>query len=115
MAKVKNEKTDGIITVSQGVPMGSREDETDWDRLHAMTEEEIERNAREDPETLCLEDCDLTQLRVVTPPEKKQISVRMDGDVVDWFQSLGKGYQTRMNAVLRAYMESRKREGAMEK
>ena len=30
MAKVKNEKTDGIITVSQGVPVGSREDETDW-------------------------------------------------------------------------------------
>ena len=115
MAKVKNEKTDGIITVSQGVPVGSREDETDWDRLHAMTKKEIERNAREDPDTLCLEDCDLTQLRVVTPPEKKQISVRMDGDVVDWFQSLGKGYQTQMNAVLRAYMESRKREGAMQK
>ena len=107
MAKVKNEKTDGIITVSQGVPVGSREDGTDWDRLHAMTEEDIERNAREDPDTLCLEDCDLTQLRVVTPT-KKQISLRMDGDVVDWFQSLGKGYQTRMNAVLRAYMEARK-------
>ncbi len=115
MDKVKNEKTDGIITVFQGVPVGSGEDETDWDRLHAMPEEEIERNAREDPNTLCLEDCDLTQLRVVPPTKKKQISLRMDDDVVDWFQSLGKGYQTQMNAVLRAYMEARKREGAMQK
>ena len=34
--------------------------------------------------------------------------MRLDADIVDWFKSQGKGYQTRMNAVLRAYYESRK-------
>ncbi len=40
------------------------------------------------------------------PESKKPISLRVDRDVLDWFKSQGEGYQTRMNAVLRAYMES---------
>ena len=36
---------------------------------------------------------------------KKQLTVRLDQDVVDWFKSQGKGYQSRMNAVLRAFYE----------
>ena len=108
MSRGTRKKKDRITSVSRGVPVGSKEDETDWHRLNAMTEEEIERNAREDPDSLRLEDCDLTQLRVVMPKRKKQISLRIDNDVVDYFQSFGRGYQTRMNAVLRAYMEAQK-------
>ncbi len=108
MSRVRNNKKGRITSVSQGVPVGSKEDETDWHRLNAMTEEEIERNASEDPDSLRLEDCDLTQLRVVMPKRKKQLSLRIDNDVVDYFQSFGRGYQTRMNAVLRAYMEAQK-------
>ncbi len=40
---------------------------------------------------------------------KKAISLRVDLDVLEWFRETGKGYQTRMNAVLRAYMEAQKR------
>lgn len=40
---------------------------TDWERVKNMTEEEIERNAREDPDTLLLEDCDMSKLQVVLP------------------------------------------------
>ncbi len=108
MSRITNKKKDKITSVSQGVPVGSKKDKTDWHRLDTMTEEEIERNAREDPDSLRLEDCDLTQLRVVMPKRKKQISLRIDNDVVDFFQSFGRGYQTRMNAVLRAYMEAQK-------
>ena len=36
---------------------------------------------------------------------KKQLTMRLDQDVVDWFKSQGTGYQTRMNAVLRAFYE----------
>ncbi|WP_246102731.1 BrnA antitoxin family protein [Rhizobium straminoryzae] len=35
---------------------------------------------------------------------KAQVTMRIDSDVLDWFRAQGKGYQTRMNAVLKAYM-----------
>jgi len=40
----------------------------------------------------------------VTPRAKKLLSVRLDNEVVDWFRAQGRGYQTRMNAVLLAYV-----------
>lgn len=40
------------------------------------------------------------------PLRKEAISFRVDQDVLDWFRSQGKGYQTHMNAVLRTYMEA---------
>ena len=40
------------------------------------------------------------------PRPKKGVYVRLDADVLDWLKSKGKGYQTRMNAMLRALMES---------
>lgn len=44
--------------------------------------------------------------RLVMPAEagKKAVSIRLDEDVIDWFRGQGKGYLSRMNAVLRAYM-----------
>ena len=41
------------------------------------------------------------------PRGKKQITLQLDTDVLAWFKSLGKGYQTRINAVLRRYMVAR--------
>ena len=42
---------------------------------------------------------------MVYPEDSKtQLTVRFDSDLVDWFKASGKGYQTRMNAVLRAYV-----------
>ncbi len=50
-----------------------------------------------------------------TPPTKTLLSLRVDSDVVEWFRAQGRGYQSRMNALLRAYMDahrqSRKRAG----
>jgi uncharacterized protein (DUF4415 family) len=40
------------------------------------------------------------------PKTKPLISIRLDSDVLEWFKSQGAGYQTRMNAVLRMYMEA---------
>jgi len=39
-------------------------------------------------------------------PVKQLLSVRLDADVVAWFKASGDGYQTRMNAALREYVES---------
>ena len=43
---------------------------------------------------------------IVLPKPKASVSIRLDQEVLDWFKSQGKGYQTRINALLRAYMEA---------
>ena len=48
--------------------------------------------------------------RVVTPPGKTSVHLRLDSDIVEWFRAQGKGHLTRMNAVLRAYVDARRRE-----
>jgi uncharacterized protein (DUF4415 family) len=39
-------------------------------------------------------------------PRKTLLSLRLDADVIEWFRGQGPGYQSRMNALLRAYMEA---------
>jgi uncharacterized protein (DUF4415 family) len=39
------------------------------------------------------------------PPLKKPVSIRLDADIIDFFKAQGAGYQTRINAVLRHYVE----------
>ncbi|MGH8552575.1 MAG: BrnA antitoxin family protein, partial [Methylococcales bacterium] len=43
------------------------------------------------------------------PPPKKEIHIRLDTDILDWFKSHGTGYQARINAVLRSYVQARQR------
>ncbi len=81
-------------------------DQTNLKRLDALTEEEIEEAARSDEDSLLLEECDINSLQIVMPKAKQSISLRVDPDVLLYFKSMGKGYQTRMNAVLRAYMKT---------
>jgi uncharacterized protein (DUF4415 family) len=40
------------------------------------------------------------------PPTKKQLTIRLDADVLDWLRGHGRGYQTRINRILRVVMES---------
>ena len=79
--------------------------ETDYARLDAMTDEDIARAVAEDPDAGPL-DIDWSKARVVFPPGKENVTLRVDRDVLAWFRSTGKGFHTRMNAVLRAYMEA---------
>ena len=46
---------------------------------------------------------------VELPLPKQAISLRVDHDVLEWFRSTGKGYQSLMNAVLRSYVEAKKK------
>lgn len=48
----------------------------------------------------------LRKATVAWPPTKKQLTIRVDADVLDWLKSQGKGYQTRINRILRMVMES---------
>lgn len=52
---------------------------------------------------------DWLTVEVRAPQAKKPVTLRVDADVLDWFKSLGKGYQTKINAVLRRFKESRER------
>jgi len=75
-----------------------------------MTEEEVEGTSP--PELKDLADEFWRDAVVVAPSPKKAISLRVDEDVLTWFKSQGPRYQTRMNAVLRAYMTAARRTGS---
>lgn len=85
------------------------EDKTDWARVDAMTDEDIERAMRDDPDWQDFMDIDWSKAKMVIPDRKKAISIRLDPDIIDFFQATGKDYQTRINAVLRHFVEEQKR------
>lgn len=85
------------------------ESKTDWARVDAMTDEDIERAMRDDPDWQDFIDIDWSKAVMVIPQKKKAISIRLDEDIVDFFQATGKGYQTRINAVLRHFITEQKR------
>lgn len=76
----------------------------DRKRVLRMTEEEIMRTSP--PELADLPDDFWKDAVVVEPILKEPISLRVDEDVLAWFRKSGPRYQTRMNAVLRRYMEA---------
>lgn len=73
-------------------------------RMDRITEEDIARGIAADPDAHEVTDEEWARAVWVEPVLKQQISVRIDGDVLDWFRATGKNYQTRMNAVLRTYV-----------
>lgn len=77
---------------------------TDWAKFDALTDEDIARAVADDPDAAPL-DLDWSKAKIYYPKGKMPVSMRIDPDVVAFFKSTGKGFQTRMNAVLRAYME----------
>ena len=87
-----------------------RKGRTDWQRIDAMPEEEVEANALSDPDNPSWNAEELRNASLVMPGErgKTPISIRLDEEVLDYFRSQGRGYQSRINAVLKAYVRSRK-------
>ena len=83
------------------------ESRTDWPKVDAMTEGELEASITADPDDVH-EAPDWSQAIPGLPPRKEHINIRIDTDVLAWFRQTGRGYQTRMNNVLRAFVESRR-------
>jgi uncharacterized protein (DUF4415 family) len=81
---------------------------TDWARFDATTEAELETSIAADPDDVH-EAPQWDQAVLGLPPRKEHINIRVDADVLEWFRQTGRGYQTRMNNVLRAFVESRRR------
>ena len=85
--------------------MSKKPIKSDLDRIDAMSDENIDYS--DIPE---LDDDFFKQARIVVPPGKKQLTLRLDADVLDWMKAQGKGYQSRINAILRAYYEAHRNE-----
>jgi uncharacterized protein (DUF4415 family) len=116
--------TRAVLTQGGGVmieqPDGSyrkAEGKTDWQRVNALTDAEIETAARADLDAPPLDDDFWANARVVVPPRlpKKHQGMRLDADVIDWFKAQGPGWQTLMNAVLKSYVQAQKRQDTHEK
>ncbi len=93
---------ENITIVSRDSPSRGK---TDWAALDALTDEEIEASIANDPDWS--DDWHWSDAVLVIPPKKKAISIRVDEDVLDYFKKKGAGYQRRMNAVLRSYMQQK--------
>ena len=78
-----------------------KQSKTNWRKLEAQTDSEIDTSEIPELDPDFFKSADLRM-----PSKKASITVRLDSDVLEWFRNQGKGYQTRMNAVLRTYMEA---------
>ena len=76
----------------------------DWARAAAMTGEQIEADIASDPDEAGMV-VDWDSVSIELPKPKADLHMRVDRDVLEFFRKTGRGYQTRINAVLRSYVE----------
>jgi uncharacterized protein (DUF4415 family) len=83
----------------------SSNSQTDWQRLDAMTDEDIDLSDCPEvtPEMFAKA---VVQRGLPVTRNKTQVTLRIDSDVLEWFKSQGRGYQTQINQLLRAYMDA---------
>ena len=86
----------------------SSKSQTDWKRIDALKDEDIDfSESREIPPEMFARAMVRKGLKPVRC--KEQLTLRIDSDVVEWFKRRGQGYQTKINALLRAYVDAHKR------
>ncbi|GAB0118100.1 BrnA antitoxin family protein [Acidisoma sp. 7E03] len=78
---------------------------TDVARVSAKTEDELERDIAFDPDWAEIPRDWRKNAEQIMPGQTQLLSLRLDHDVVQWFRDQGPGYQTRINAVLRAFVQ----------
>jgi uncharacterized protein (DUF4415 family) len=93
-------KPDGSLVPVKG--------KTDWKRLDRMTSAQVDAVAAEDRDGPPMSDDEWAKAEVVHP-SKVSVGIKLDGDLLDWFKSQGKGYQTRINSVLRRYYQTHRK------
>jgi uncharacterized protein (DUF4415 family) len=83
----------------------SGKSQTDWQKLDEMTDDDIDFSdiPKLTPELFARA---VVRKGLQPEPRKQQLTLRIDSDVLAWFKKHGPGYQTRINQLLRAYMEA---------
>jgi uncharacterized protein (DUF4415 family) len=85
----------------------SKKSRTNWKRVDALKDEDIDLS--DIPEVSPEMFAKAIVRRGLKPVSRKaQLTLRVDSDVLDWYRRQGQGYQTKINALLRAYMEAHK-------
>ena len=79
-----------------------KKSKTNWDKLGQMKESEIELS--DIPE---LDKTFFKKAVLQLPKTKKMVSIRIDEDVLTWYKKQGKGYQTKINEILKMYMRAK--------
>ena len=80
---------------------------TDWNRLRKLTDDQVDSS--DIPMITPSQFAKAVVRRGLKPVDSKsQVTLRIDKDVLDWFRKQGRGYQTRINALLRAYVDAHK-------
>lgn len=83
----------------------SHSSQTDWDRVDKLRDEDIDYS--DSPEVTPKMFAKAVLRKGLKPVSKKtQVTLRIDDDVLTWFKKQGKGYQTRINSLLKAYKEA---------
>jgi uncharacterized protein (DUF4415 family) len=98
---------DGRLLIEQ--PDGSfrlAEGETDWARVDAMSEEELAAAIASDQDDPGNDPTFWAHAQVIYPVPKARVTMRLDRDILEFFKRAGPGYQTRIQAVLRSYVEA---------
>ncbi|MGD0697737.1 MAG: BrnA antitoxin family protein [Terriglobia bacterium] len=92
-------------------PTTSRKSRTDWERVDALPDDKIDFS---DTPKITPEMFARAVVRRGFKPvaRKEQLTIRVDSDVLAWYKRQGPGYQTRINALLRAYMQEHARKTA---
>jgi len=91
---------------------------TDWKKVDSITDEELEEIVKNDSNDVYLTDEDFEQGEWIAkgewakqfnePQKKEQITLRLDEDILNYFRKSGRGYQTRINNALRAFVQTHK-------
>ena len=83
---------------------------TDWEALNRLSAADIRAGIDSDPDARATDENFWKDARVVLPKPKRLVTLRLDADLLEWLKRES-GYQTRINAILRAYMDAKKPEG----
>jgi uncharacterized protein (DUF4415 family) len=86
------------------------EDQTDWARVDALSDEEIEASIDYDDEGRFTWENSIPAAMMIVGAN--EAAIRLDDDIFDWFRSHGGDTQAKINAVLRAYMDGHQEEAA---
>ena len=101
VAHTPRRKNTRIIAMRKGIAVKKKPTKSNLKRLDTMSDVSIDYS-----DIPALDAAFFRDARVVVPPGKKQLTVRLDADVLEWLRGQGKGYQSRINAILRAYYEA---------
>lgn len=78
---------------------------TDWNRLRRMSDVDIRKGIERDSDVAPTDGEFWKNAKVVLPRRKSVVTMRLDADLLEWFRQR-RGCQTRINAILRAYMKA---------